>query len=145
MINDEEVKSFGTSGSIPTNVKAPFNWSSLPLHLLIKYRDEITAVLPSTNLADLNLEQELILQYHSTRQLQNDVLDEDTIPANQRAQVANAVATSLNKLADLQGSIYTSERFKKIENLLIRTLTKLPEEQAEAFIVEYEKILKDAK
>ena len=109
------------------------------MSLLLQYRDEINSALPSTELSKMNMEEEMLLQYHAIRELQNEIIGEDTIPPNQKAQVANAVAASLNKLAELQASLYTTERFKNIENILIRNLSKLPEEIASEFLTEYEK------
>jgi len=121
--------------------RAPFDWKSLPVSMLVKYRDEITQHLPATELKDFNMEQELLIQYHSVRELQNEVISDIDIPPNQRAQVANSVAAGQSKIADLQVEVYTSERFKNIEALLIRTLNKLPEEQAAEFLEGYEKLL----
>lgn len=121
--------------------KAPFNWKSLPIDLLIKYHDEIRQHLPPLSLAEINLEEEMLLQYHTLRALQNDVLNDEKIALNQRAQVANTVASALGKLSDRQTETYTQERHKKIEAVLIRVLVKLPEETAAAFLKEYEKIL----
>lgn len=125
---------------------APFNWKSLPDDLLIRYMDEIRACLPATSLKEMNLEEELVLQLHAMRVLQNEVLTDrgegtEGIPLNQITSVANAVSSALNRLVELQNEIYNSERFKSIENLLIRTLTKLPEDVASAFLTEYKLVL----
>lgn len=125
----------------PSQERAPFVWSALPVSLLVKYRDEILKNLPPTELDKFNMEQELLLQYHCVRELQNDVISDETIPPNQRAQVANSVASVLNKIAELQVGVYTSERFKNIENLMVRTLSKLPEDLAAEFIDQYEKMI----
>ena len=125
----------------PSTERAPFVWSALPVSLLVKYRDEILKNLPPTELDKFNMEQELLLQYHCVRELQNDVISDETIPVNQRAQVANAVASVLNKIAELQVEVYTSERFKNIENLLVRTLSKLPEDLAAEFLDQYELLI----
>jgi len=135
MFDEKQVQKIGKGAA------APFNWSSLPTDLLIKYRDEITQQLPALELSKINLEEELLLQFHTIRTLQKDVIDDGDVPVNQRAQVANAVASSLNKLAEMQMGVYTAERFKNVENLLIRVLSKLPEESAAAFLTEYEKLL----
>lgn len=121
--------------------KSPFSWKSLPLSTLLAYRAEIDKCLPATQLSDMNLETEMLLQYHTLRELQADVIGIDDVPANQKAQVANTVTASLNKLTDMQEGLYTAERFKAIENLLIRTLSKLPENLAEAFLKDYRKVL----
>lgn len=120
---------------------APFSWKSHSVADLVAWRDQITAVLPPLSLAEMNMEEEVLLQYHSLRALQNDVLGDEAIPLNQRAQIANSVTGALTKLVDMQSSVYTQERFKAIEGLMIRHLNRLPAEAAEAFIAEYEKYL----
>lgn len=122
--------------------RASQNWSIYTIKELVRFRDEIGRALPPLELSKLNLEEEVLLQFHTMRELQGDVMEDETVPANQRAQVANSVASTLKTLADRQSALYTSERFKDIENLLIRTLTKLGEALAAEFIDEYEKILK---
>ena len=81
---------------------------------LLKQRDLIDKALPPQTLSGMNLEAEMLLQYHTLRELQTDVLGETDVPANQKAQVANSVTSSLNKLTELQAWIYTIERFKMI-------------------------------
>ena len=143
MIDESKVKDLG--GSNQATATSPFKWNALPESTLLRYLDEIKAVLPATALVEMNMEEELILQYQAVRALQGSVIDDETIPVNQRAQVANSVASSLSKIAELQMEIYTSERFKRIETLLIRHLTKLPEDTAAAFLDDYEKLLESLK
>jgi hypothetical protein len=120
---------------------APFNWASIPVDLLIQYYDEIRQHLPPTALKDVDMESELLLQFHAVRALQTSVLNDTDIALNQRAQVANTVASTLKSLADMQERIYTAERYKTIENLMIRSLNRLPEDVAERFLTEYKQIL----
>ena len=122
---------------------APFNWKSLPVELLIQYRDEITQCLPAVDLAGVDLEQELMLQYRALRALQSSVLTDESLPLNQRAQVANTVGATLDRLIDAQEKVYNQERFKSIETLLIRHLKRLPENLAGAFLHEYAQILRE--
>lgn len=112
---------------------------------LIHLRDQITRMLPPVSLDKVDLEEELLLQLYTVRKLQSDVIDDDDTPANQRAQVANAVTTSLNKLVDLQASVYSQERFKAIESLMIRHLKKLPEDVLQPFLQEYRELLEALK
>lgn len=137
MIDESKVKDFNRTEP----AQAPFRWSALPIETLLKYFDEIRATLPSTKLVDMNMEDELLLQYQAVRALQNSIIDDDEVPANQRAQVANSVAGVLSTLADLQNKTYSSERFKRIETLLVRHLSKLPEDTAAAFLEDYERLL----
>jgi len=137
----DEAQKMDLQGEEKAPKPAPFNWSMLTVQELVQFRDEITRTLPPLSLKEMNLEEEMLLQFHSLRALQNQVLDDDDLPLNQRAQVANACASTLAQLLSLQEKVYTQERFKRIENLLIRNLTKLPEEQAAAFLDDYEKII----
>jgi len=141
MIDSNKTKDIGAGA--PSN--APFKWHALPIETLLRYHDEIKAVLPPASLAEMNMEEELIRQFQAVRALQNSIIDDDTIPPNQKAQVANSVASSLSKLADLQLGVFSSERFKRIETLLIRHLKKLPEDTAMAFIEDYEQLLEAMK
>lgn len=152
MFDDSKTKKigFGSAGSgedgrgdndSPSRKKQILNWSTYTVAELVRFRDEITKKLPPLALKDLNLEEQVLLQYHTMRELQGDVMEDEMTPANQRAQVANGVGAVLKTLADKQTDLYTTERFKDIENLLIRTLGKLPEELAAGFITEYEKLL----
>jgi hypothetical protein len=130
------------TGASATSSNRTLNWSIYTVAELVRFRDEIGRALPALELKHLNLEQEMLLQYHALRELQGDVLSDGEVPVNQRAQVANSVASTLKTLGDLQIGLYSSERFKDVENLLIRTLDKLPEEQAAVFIDDYEKLLR---
>ena len=138
MIDESKVKNFGRGEETSTS---PFRWSALPLETLLRYLDEIRQVLPATTLLDMNMEEELILQFQAVRTLQNTILDDESVPANQKAQVANSVASVLGSIADLQNKVYSSERFKRIETLLIRHLNKLPEDTAAAFLEDYEQLV----
>jgi len=126
----------------PSAVRAAgIRWDLMPVDELLRNRNAIDEALPSIELKDLDLEKELLLQFHSVRKLQDDVLHDDTIQLNQRAQLANTVASVLTKLADLQVEVYSAERFKSVENLLIRHLMAIPEAVAVAFLAEYRELL----
>lgn len=105
---------------------------------LLDLRNQIDQKLPVKSLKDLSMERELVLQLVMVQNLQRDVLGEDGVPANQKAQTAGAVAASLATLAKLQIEVYTSERLKQIEQILIDTLQTLPVEAQERFLKAYE-------
>jgi hypothetical protein len=86
---------------------------------------------------------ELVLQVVALQALQNAVINDFDIPANQRAQCASALSSALANLVKVQGDIYTSERFKKVEGLLIETLDVLPKEAQRKFLDAYEARLAD--
>lgn len=117
----------------------------MPVHELIKYYEEIRAHLPGVNLSEMNMEEELVLQLHSIKSIQSMIIDDDDIAPNQKAQVANSVTAVINRLVDMQGEVYASERFKRIENLMIRALRKLPEDVAAGFLDDYTALLASLK
>ena len=110
---------------------------------LLRQRAAIDAMLPATELGDLNLDRELVRQYIIAQELQSQVIDDLDTPANQKAQVLNACANTLVELQRAQERYFRSERFKKIEMILIRCLRTLPPETVEAFMTEYERTLKE--
>lgn len=142
MIDESRVKNFGRGEETSTPT---FRWEALPVATLLRYLDEIRAALPYNSLVDMDMERELILQFQAVRELQNTIIDDESVPANQKAQVANSVASVLGSIAELQNKIYSSERFKRIETLLIRHLNKLPEDVAAAFLEDYEAVLEKLK
>ena len=122
----------------PNAVAAGFDLDKYtPAEMIVIY-DEVKKRLPPTSLGAMNVEEELLLQFHTLRALQTSVLGNVEIPPNQMAQVANTTSSSLNTIALLQNKVYDSERSKAIETYLIRQLVLLPKEQAEAFLDAYE-------
>ena len=105
---------------------------------LLELRSAITNMLPASHLKDLDLEQELVLQFRRAQHLQDRVLRQLDIPANQQAQVLNSVASTLQQLVKMQSDFYTYERLKKIEGILVNLLNQWPEEQTEEFFRRYE-------
>ena len=126
------------------DVNVDVNLDNFTLQDLLKLRADIDRRLPAKHLRDVNLERELILQHQATLELQNQVMSDSDVPANQRAQVANAVASILQQLIKLQETVHTTERLKRIESKLIEALNSLPKEQQESFLAVYEEVLGDA-
>lgn len=112
---------------------------------LLNLRAEIDQFLPTKALVDLNMERELVIQLIVVQNLQRETLRDDSVPANQKAQTSNAVASTLATLSKLQTEMYTSERLKKIEQVLIETLQTLPQDAQELFLAAYEDNLGAAK
>lgn len=140
MIDEEKLKRIRTTG-----VTAPEPPSRLGINLddmtvedLIRLHASIEAKLPPAELGSMNLERELVMQYRRILALQEDVLTDDEVPANQRAQVSNAVAATLQQLVKMQSEFHTAERFKAIESRLIKALEKVPAEYLEDFFAWYE-------
>lgn len=107
---------------------------------LFALRGRIDAVLPAPNMSEVNLEDEVVRQFQTVRALQATVIAGNDEP-NKKASVIQACATALQMLSKMQAEIYTAERFKRIENLLIKHLKLLPEETAQAFLAGYERLI----
>jgi hypothetical protein len=110
---------------------------TLPPEVLIDLRDEIDSRLPPAKLEGMNLEQELINQYQRVLQLQNRVLFSDDVQANQKAQVAGQVASTLQQLVKMQNEFYTAERYKILEGRMLEAIKLMPKEAAEVFVAAY--------
>ena len=117
-----------------------FDLDTMSVDQLRELRDEIDRRLPEEKLSQMDLTQELLSQYRLVQRLQTDVLDDQDVPANQRAQVAGQVASTLQQLVKMQSEFHNSERFRAIENLLIKSIKLMPLDAAEAFISEYERL-----
>lgn len=136
MIRREE-KQYEPVGLAPT----PIDLNKFSEAELLILRHEIDSRLPITKLSDMNLERELTLQFRVAQTLQARVVEDDDIPANQKAQVMNSVATTLQSLVKMQAEYYTPERLKKIESALVVCLNGWPVEQTEEFFKQYERML----
>lgn len=122
---------------------SPLEWHRYTVPELIRFQNEISRYLPPMSLKDVNLEEEMLKQLHATSAMQSDISADSDVPANQKAQIASTMTTILTKLGDMQEALYTTERLKRIESLLIRHLKTLPEETAKSFLEGYEKILEE--
>lgn len=123
--------------TVTQNVRLP---EQMSVSELLSLRTEIDKLLPATSLSEMNLERELVLQFLKAREMQERVLEDIDTPANQKAQVMNQVASTLQQLIKMQAEYHTSERFKAIENVMIKYMKRLPLDVAEAFIDEYEQL-----
>jgi len=105
---------------------------------LLELRAAVDERLPQRTLNNVNLEKELVTQLQHAQKLQKDTLEDDSVPANQQAQVLNSVANTLQMLAKLQIDLYDAERLKRLEQILIECLKELPAEAQESFMNAYE-------
>lgn len=109
---------------------------------LLRLRARIDGALPPLNLEDISASNELVMQLQVVKQLQADVMGDDSIPANQRAQVAGQVSSVLISLIKLQAETYNLERLKKMEQIFVECAVGLPADTYTAFLTEYERRLK---
>ena len=140
MIDDQKLAQVqaAMAGTVPE--KEGFDLDTMSVDELRELRDEIDRRLPEDKLSQMDLTQELLSQYRLVQRLQSDVLGDDEVPANQRAQVAGQVASTLQQLVKMQSEFHNSERFRAIENLLVRCLKLMPLHVAETFVAEYESL-----
>lgn len=118
--------------------KHPIDLEKFSEDELLELRQLILEYLPASHLKDLDLEQELVLQFRQAQYLQSSILNNTSIPPNQHAQVMNSVNATLQHLVKMQSEFYTFERFKRIEGILVRLLNEWPEEQTAEFFRRYE-------
>lgn len=109
---------------------------------LRELRDQIDAKLPAGSLKSLNLETELVTQYQRVLNLQDKVLRDSDVPANQRAQVAGAVGSALQQLIKMQEDLQLQVTLRRMEEALVESLQTLPEEARDAYFIAYERIAK---
>lgn len=129
---------FGPKKTAQGGQSALLEPSMMPLDMLLALRQKVEAALPARSLRDLNMAQELVLQMQALQCLQQRTLEDPEVPANQAAQCANALSSSLAGLSKMQSEVYTSERLKRVEAILIQCLNTLPMETQTAFLAEYE-------
>lgn len=102
--------------------------------------EEILVLLPKDELASLNLEEELVSQYRKTKDLMDEVLADMDTPANQKAQVCNAVVSTLGQLVKLQEDLRKEQTLKVMEACLVEAIKTLPEQVKNEFFSEYERM-----
>lgn len=95
------------------------------------------------DLTQLNLAEELGMQYRSGMILLASVQDDSETPANQRAQVFNSVGAMLEKIVKQQKIVYDAERLKRFEASFLRVMQELPEGSRRKFFDLYGEYLKD--
>lgn len=107
---------------------------------LRRLRREINVLVPEATLGTMNLESELIEQYNKTKDLMDDVLHDEGCPANQKAQVANSVVSTLAQLVKLQEDLKRQETLKVMEAVLIDVVKTFEEPEKEKFYADYERL-----
>lgn len=96
--------------------------------------------LPQNSLNGLNLEAEMVTQLRVVKNLQDEVIHDSEIPANQRAQVASQVASVLQQLVKMQVDLKRDEQLKRLENALLKAVATLPQDSQEVFFDTYREL-----
>lgn len=104
---------------------------------LLNLRQKIDARLENQRLADINLERELVLQYQQTKFFLTGIIEDKTIPANQRAQAINSCSAILQQLIKMQTDLYGAERMKAMEAACVKAMKTMAPEVQEVFLSRY--------
>lgn len=115
------------------------NLAGFNLQDLLKLKSRIEERLPCLN--DLDLQQELVLQFASAKSMLADAQDDKKTPLNQKSQIINTASSLLKQLAEMQIKLYNAERNKALELCLIDILKEADPEDRDAFMEEYERRL----
>ena len=89
---------------------------------------------------DSDLEEELLSQYNKIVQLQDDVKDNDDIPANQRAQVMNSAVSALAQIIKLRQDLKRETTLQLMEQALLEAVDTLDKPARDVFFEEYERL-----
>lgn len=109
---------------------------------LLKLRAQLDDKL-QVEIRQINLTEELGLQYRAGKLLLEETQNDPEVPANQKAQVFNSVNSMLASIVKMQESIYSMERLKRYETAFLKALETLPKEGKEAFFDLYGTFLAD--
>lgn len=116
---------------------------TLSLTELMNLRNQIDQTL-GTEIKDFNLGEEMGLLYRQAQELLSKVLEDNTTPPNQKAQVFNAVKAQIDRIVALREKIYSQERFKIFEGALIKIIKMAGnEDKQKEFIRLYGEFLED--
>jgi hypothetical protein len=108
---------------------------------LLALRSDIDRMLGMTSLTDIDIENEILVQLATAKQLQADTLVDSDVPANQKAQTINSVAAILRELTKMQTELYNAERIKEIEAAVVSSMGPAPKDVKDAFFERYERLL----
>jgi len=106
----------------------------------ISLRNEIPNTILAkevTSLNQLNLEEELLLQYTRVKNFLEQIEGDESIPPNQVAQVMNTCTAILKEIVKTQETLYNSERAKKLEIEVVNAMRAAPQQAQEAFFKRY--------
>lgn len=120
--------------------KTPFRLESMGETALLELRANIDKLL-TIKLEDLNLAEELALQFKQAKALYSEVVDDTDTGANQKAAVLNTVNTIIASITKSQAELYSAERLKRIEAATLKALKSLPKKNQEEFMELYVRYL----
>ena len=95
------------------------------------------------SLKSLDLDAELYNAYAKAKNYLADVQSDDQVPPNQVSQVFNTISAILKEIVKMQTELHNAEKVKKLEAAMIQAIKLAPLESQQAFLVQYEAILKE--
>ena len=95
------------------------------------------------SLQSLNLDSELYESYAKAKNYLAIVQSDETVPPNQLAQLMNTISAILKEIVKMQTELHNAERVKKLEAAMIQAIKLAPLESQQAFLEQYEAILKE--
>ena len=94
------------------------------------------------SLKNLDLDAELYNAYAKAKNYLADVQSDDSIPPNQLAQLMNTISAILKEIVKMQTELHNAEKVKKLEAAMIQAIKLAPLESQQAFLDQYETLLK---
>lgn len=125
------IQDYSLTPSLPN-----FKLSSMAQGDLIDLRSQLDAHL-KLKLEDLDLAEELALQFKQAKALYNETMNDDEVAPNQKAQVLNTITSIIASITKAQAELYNAERLKKLEAATLKALKSLPKTSQEDFFTLY--------
>lgn len=95
------------------------------------------------DLGQLDLGDELALQFRQAKALLHEVQGDKDVAANQKAQIFNSVRAQLAEIVKQQESVWSMERLKIFEVAFVKASRLLTDEARDAFFDLYGRFMKD--
>lgn len=116
------------------------NLDELTLSELMVLQDRVAMRLPSDDVGEMSLSRELVTQYQRIRALQTEAMNDKHEQLQKKASVSNSCLSALNALVRMQTELHTAERFKQVEQLMVKYIKMLPKHIADGFLTAYEQL-----
>lgn len=135
------VKPADIEDPIPPAMRAMLNQMSESELMSVRHDLDLRLAI---SIEQLNLTEELSLQYRQGKTMLDRVVNDDQVPANQVAQIFNSTQAQLEKIIRLRAQIFSQERLKRFEGAFLKVLElAATDEQRVQFMEMYGDFLKD--
>lgn len=96
---------------------------------------------PQKKFEEIRVDEEIAEVYASAKTLLDVIIEDDDVPANQRAQVLNSVSNMIQQMVKSRVDLYNAERIRRMEQVLLQVMRTQPLEVRQAFFDSYSKAL----